>query len=93
MMVPPHVTSCLSHRAFEEGRAEDGTAGFELHLPGPLLSLLAVHERVGLQESCFSAGLHAARQVPAGPPLPPRQYLPGKPGLLDSANEEGSTGF
>lgn len=60
MMVPPYVTPCLSHRAFEEGRAEDGTTDFELHLPGLLLSVLAVHECVRLQEPQFSTGLHAA---------------------------------
>lgn len=84
MMLP------LSHRASEEGGAEDGTAGFGLHLLGPLLSVLAIHECVRLQEPQFSTGLHAARQIPAGPPLSPCQYLPGKSRGLDSASERGT---
>lgn len=95
MMVPPYVTSCLSHRAFEEGRSEDGTPSFGLHLPGPLLSVLAVHECVRLQEPQFSTGLRGAHQILAGPPLSPCQHLPGKARVLDSASEDerSFTGF
>lgn len=87
-------------RAFEEGRAKDGSADFGLHLPGPLLSVLAVHECVRLQEPQFSTGLHAARQIPAGPPLSPCQYLPahrtayvlpGQEAQADSHDDSGGS--
>ncbi|XP_052613822.1 fatty acid desaturase 6 isoform X2 [Peromyscus californicus insignis] len=85
-------------RAFEEGRAEGGTSDIGLHVPGPLFSVLAAPECVGLQEPRFSAGLHAAGQIPAGPPLSPCQHLPahriayvlpGQEAPADSHDEPG----
>lgn len=83
MMALPYITSCPSDRTFEEGRAEGGTSDTGLHVPGPLFSVLAAPECVRLQEPQFSTGLHAARQIPAGPPLSPCQHLPGKLPALD----------
>lgn len=88
MMAPAYITSCPSDRASEEGRAEGGTTDIMLHVTGPLFSILAVPECVGLPEPQFSAGMHAARQIPAGPPLPPCQHLPGKRSALDTGGEE-----
>lgn len=88
MMAPANITPCPSDRASEEGGAEGGTSDTGLHVTGPLFSVLAVPECVGLQEPQFSAGLHAARQIPAGPPLSPCQHLPGKRSALDMGSEE-----
>lgn len=88
MMAPSYISACPSDRAFEEGRAEGGTSDIGLHIPGPLFSVLAVPECVGLQELQFSAGLHAARQIPAGPPLSPCQHLPGELSAPETGSKE-----
>lgn len=74
------VTAFLapSGRAAEKSGAQEGAADAGPDFPGPLFSLLAAVERVWLQERQLSPGLHARHQVPAGPPFPPRQRLPGE---------------
>lgn len=67
-----------SGRAAEKYGAQEGTADAGPDFPGPLFSLLAVLERVWLQERQLSPGLHARHQIPAGPPFPPCQRLPGE---------------
>lgn len=75
---PRHCVSRPVGRAAEEGGARDGSAGAGPGFPGPLFSLLAAPECVWLQEPLLGPGLHARHQVTAGPPLPPRQHLPGE---------------
>lgn len=74
----PHSESCSLGRAAEEGGAEVSSADTGPDFPGPLFPLLAAPPRVRLQEPRLRPGLHAAHQVSAGPPLPPRQHLPGE---------------
>ena len=67
-----------SGRAAERGGAQDGPADTGPDLLGPLFSILAAPECVWLPEPQLGPGLHAHHQVPAGPPLSPRQHLPGE---------------